>query len=927
MTKKVEPGSPGLTHHISLSDGEKEIGLILSNVKGDADPKVLSRTPLDRTAFKTTTGNSGYSDFDYPWTPIAQQDFSGGRGCLDFDDDTARYADSKAAWAFDGKVTHAPLPKYTTGYRSADSHLPGSLQWTAIMGGQIYLGRKFNASASYNAIYIWLHIRRKGTPPAALTINLCSDNAGIPGNILKTTTITTTNITDVISEFYRSTITSQALTSGIDYWITLTSASGTNVNHWEIGTEYSDGSKQSLNGSTWADTNKIDLYFRVTAADVNKTPILFQYRRALYMVLSPATGAPTLYINGDRGFADSNSGDLTKLNDGTKAWSTNQLAGSVVLIIAGPGSQDPIPYRNVVSNTDKVITLDSAWTTAHTTDTEYVVIGSDVWTEIAGHGLTGPVTGVLVVNNIMYLCQGDAIAIRRGKYDITGAGSYTWAADSTNMANQLCTVLDATVGLLIHKANNSNASGFISTASSEIKEWGVDLIFTYTEDGATTAGSKAVTALITANIRVGMSVSGTGIQPKTVVTSITNGTDITIDKNATATGAPTLTFDTILTYKDEWGRINKILEYGTTKYLWILREGSVFALSGANPNEIPLGEMHAVMSENNGKAACAHNVYLYFNMGGGLERYYNSNLDDVGPDRDEGMPSNRQGTFSQLIGYPGKLFGLYDGGLTNFSSILGYNLTGWHEIYRSPMAGMRITGGVFQTTPGSALNRFWAYVGGDVIWLPFPSLTTEPWKDALMEYTHEAVIESGWAKCGFADIYKFYQSIRTDAQNLVENNQWIEIDYKLDNATDWTTLDKVIFETGVELDFDELFGISGKKMKWRARSQTNNKLLAVRYKAMIIDTISRVPIKFAFSCSYRIKDGGRNLLGDKEDLFTAEEIQNILDEWASTIRPLRMRSKNIMFDNKRVIIDPIPLSLPMDNTEAYIGRLVITMMR
>ena len=94
---KVEPKFRGITHHILLTDGEKEIPLVLSNVKGDADAKVISRTPLDRTAFKTTTGNSGYSDFDYPWTPIAQQDFSGGRGMLDFDDDITRFADSKMA--------------------------------------------------------------------------------------------------------------------------------------------------------------------------------------------------------------------------------------------------------------------------------------------------------------------------------------------------------------------------------------------------------------------------------------------------------------------------------------------------------------------------------------------------------------------------------------------------------------------------------------------------------------------------------------------------------------------------------------------------------------------------------------------------------------------------------------------------------------
>jgi hypothetical protein len=87
MTILVGPDIEQPTHHISLSDGFTTIGLIASNSQGDSNPFAITRAPVTRTAMKTTTGNAKYSDYEPPWTPIAQEDWSGGRGNDDFDKD------------------------------------------------------------------------------------------------------------------------------------------------------------------------------------------------------------------------------------------------------------------------------------------------------------------------------------------------------------------------------------------------------------------------------------------------------------------------------------------------------------------------------------------------------------------------------------------------------------------------------------------------------------------------------------------------------------------------------------------------------------------------------------------------------------------------------------------------------------------------
>ena len=63
------------------------------------------------------------------------------------------------------------------------------------------------------------------------------------------------------------------------------------------------------------------------------------------------------------------------------------------------------------------------------------------------------------------------------------------------------------------------------------------------QSATTTSGSTAVTGLTsTANLTVGMPISGTGIPANATIASITNSTAITISANATAAGTPSLTF-------------------------------------------------------------------------------------------------------------------------------------------------------------------------------------------------------------------------------------------------------------------------------------------------------------------------------------------------------------------------------------------------
>lgn len=859
----VDPDELNPTHHISLTDGTNTIGLIAVDQQLSANPLAITRAPQQRTALKTTTGNQKYSDFEPPWSPQAQDDFSGGRGSKDYESDVTRYADSYRLNSTFGKLICGPQEKMTTGYRAQDFNMPGSVTWQMMKAGASkYIAYKFKASASYTVATISLLIKKVGTPTQPLVVQLCADYAGTPHTVLETGSVTASTVADTTSTWYDFTISPRSILNGWNNWIKVYSAAGTNNDHWLVAVNSAAGyTKISADDTTYAEAT-IDLYFRVRTADTDVQKYIFQYKYSRFMLVNSTTGgAPALYINGDRGVADANTGALGTLVDASKTWTTDEWVGCVVYLTYGVGSNESQPWRNIVSNTDTTLTLDDDWIITHDTTTEYAILGSNKWTLIEGHGMTGLVTSVLPLADNLYFAQGDAINIRRANwYNNSGTATWRYADDGTNKAVHLCAVWDATDGLNVWKSNNKDAAGAKSVAvEGAVSTWG------------------------------------------------------------------NMTFETAITMNDNLGNITGLEEYGNPNTLFIFRAGGVFYIASDKVVEIPLREMHAAIEYTNGIAHTVNNVYLYFNMGkGGIERYYSSNLDDVGPANDEGMPANRDGVVSKMLSYPGRYFAAIDAGASGYSSILVNNLTGWHEIYRAPQAGMRIREIDYESVPGAVSDRLWVCVGDDVIWLHFPSSLMDVQKDTAMRFTHEAVVESAWMYAGLVDIYKFYRSIKLFSENL-SDDLWVEADYKVDDDTTWTVLtDKEVFNTSpvqeIYISPGSTIGVNAKRFKYRLRLYTNDNTKTPEVTSVVIDIISRVPIKYSYALPARLRDADFNLRGERDEQTAMDKI-SILETWANNLTPVTMRCVHAPFDKKTLFIDPPVLTPSAEKSEGYIARI------
>ncbi len=462
MTVRTDPTTK--THHISLTDrAGTTVGLILCDNAGRPDPQFIKQ-PIDRTALKTTSGNGSYSDFNYPYSPITQDDWGGGRAGLDYERDATKYFDGfRINTHRDNKAFLGPQEQYsyghgkTIGYRVPTRYTmfgyPSAtiLQWTS--------------AASYTMARLSLLIKRVGTPTAALALELRkADNT-----LLSTATVTVSNVQDFIAEWYPVPFAA-SIVSGTSYKVVVTSANSDANNRWEFG-----------HATPTTTVDAAYTAFIVEDAEVDDDAILYQYKGQQYIVISRAhiagvtTDAPRIYMNGDRGAADSNSLGKLYLNDATKTWTVNEWAGCTAKIVQGTGKDEVTLYRTIVSNTATALEMDSMWAIAQDTVTEYVILGSSKWREITGHGLTVPVTAVLVVGEVVYFAQGDSVLMRSHR-EYNNAGTWTesdWNAETTYAVHLAYQPL----ANKIWRAQNNDATGIVSVSSATPATYGTDLTF------------------------------------------------------------------------------------------------------------------------------------------------------------------------------------------------------------------------------------------------------------------------------------------------------------------------------------------------------------------------------------------------------------------------------------------------------------------
>lgn len=905
-TIRSAPTEKKITHHVKLSNGGTELGLILCDGRGNPSTQGIRQGKMPNRSLQISQGDPDYSDMELPYTPITQKDWSGGRGNKYFEQDKSRYADGQNTDASKGEVIlgpkatvlelSAPLDDITNSQDESGRFPNPYGSYTILIESmfqyiiKVYWSSRFQWTSANNlgSIKIWLAktnkvkfvIIKHHTIDLSTEAKRDSFNSALLGNFPAGTNLSTYDPTyedcEVVyvsgeysitssdslteysfeipvnmdlNEYYMLSVISlkpitypKLTVFDIDPIFGLNSVSS----GLDIRGIYGNFKLSSMGFGPIEQT----LYLQTTsglgslAYELSPTPTtpgsahFFTIRNTKFVVTSPSDGSAPKL------YMEGYHGYAWDDNNGAleKLFSKNigsEAVGANVKIVGGPGSTELIRWREIESVT--------------TGASGYVTVDS-AW-------------------NIEHTTSTEFAIFGTGQWtEITGHG-LTAAVTDVIVVNDIVYFAQGE-DVAIRRMTFYNNSGVWTP-----KYWTETAKASYLALIQNEEGTQKIWRALS---------SASTVSSSAVV--------------AWADAADILTFGTAITCGNTMYRINGLVAYGTPRIPYVLKQDGFGAISNDIYDQVPLAEFAAVADDNNGRANLQRGVYLFLSMLNGLERYYEGRLDDIGPNRDEGFPNNRNGRISSLLAYPGRMYASIDHP-TGYSSVMLYNDIGWHEIYRSSL-GARIYAIDVQVIDGDKCDRIWIAQEGSITYFP---VAIDPRKQSDYTYSSTGSIETSWINGNFAEIKKFYSSIMVFSENLVAGEQYIRISYKVDDDNnDWTEIDENVDESpSQEVAFPN-HAVYGKRIKLKFTLYTADNLKTPRIKGITIKPVTRLPLKKSWSMTFRIDDSLFDMQSVRSE-NDAYELMAQIESWAdsdTTPTPLLMNVPHLLFNNKYVFVEP-----------------------
>ena len=966
------------SHDLKLTDiNGNELGLILCDKRGKIDPRNINIASMPRTPLRTSQGSTGYDDMEPPYVTEVQQTWMGGRGSSDFKKDRSKFFDS---YRMDTTREYPICGPHETdqsgiGVESLNldiqSPIDGSFAVTTLSNYTNFRVRIENAG-TVNSISI-----RLGNNDVATTFDYCLTvtEAGVaisaPGDLSFTQY---SMVADESEEAYAIFSCNVVVKEGQDLNITIGNYSANMTVYYSMtgddileleqtedcllttesglmlvaGNEADRPDKIEEYTTAWVTDLAFGSIFGSIVYGTNVYMRIFEYKHQAYAIVNATdeTTAPELYINGYRGAAKSNAGNLFKTNTNLTL-TVDELKDNIIYIYNGAGEMELQPWRIIESNTIAgSFTHKDMWNIPHDTTTEFVILGTDTWTKITGHGLTYPVTDVQVCKDYVVFAQGTKAAIRfMREYNNSGTWTRQFSAHASNNGPGADEAIYADlleVGVL------QDGETVLWRARVDDSKVDYSLIGDWDATGSPLSGTMLffdINKRDRDELRIQRAraeddydtdvAKPTEEEDEGYQTSLLRLID-DLTYQITETGSDTFgsgssysgTFDTdnkFLPYYVICGNsksnITGMLMYGQPPIPHILKEDSIGSINNGIYAEIPLPEMDWVRSEINGKANMQFGIYLYFNLAGGMiERYYDMHLDDEGPTRDEGLPRVRQGEISCLMPYPGRYYASINAGLDGYSSILCHNGMGWHEIYRADTIGKMITNMYVQTIPGfDNADILYLSEGTGIVSLPIVINPVKQYDYEFFGYEETGnilpYVESSWIDFGLKDINKFFDKVVifsdcTDTETPKGQEYTTLVYYKIDNQKTWKMAGKGNAYNAQEIELDRNNELYGKRIKLRVAMRSNtSRNETPRLKATVVKAILRLPVKRSWVATF--------LLDPKKDLQdriltdNAGAIYDWLFEKANSdthATPLDMNTNDSITDDKQVFIDPASIN-------------------
>ena len=375
---------------------------------------------------------------------------------------------------------------------------------------------------------------------------------------------------------------------------------------------------------------------------------------------------------------------------------------------------------------------------------------------------------------------------------------------------------------------------------------------------------------------------------------LANAPASTIQSAAPVVYASNLTLSTAKSIGSSEYRINSMISHN--KVMRVIKEDGIYSYidgivqrDGENFSNVP--------DITTGLGVGAQNSALWFGWAHSLVRQIGTSVDDMlnfkrGYD---GMPDDRRGYCSCIVSAVGWLFFVFDGGTSNYSSIMAWNGMGFHEVFRGWAAGVRIRNAFWQANV-NARGRLWFDVGGDLVYIEFPQYAANPLRDSSINYVPEGVIVTATYDAHDQNLYKVLSLLRV----FNAGGGGIEVDYQTNANIDlniWTPLGTATnFSVhDLVLNLGEVF-----RVRFRFRLQTQSTRTAPVLTGWQLSGRQMPLKKYQYLATFKT-DSDQTTFTDEPD-HDPNTLYSQLQTWAEEQTKLTLRSATRSSDSKIVTV-------------------------
>jgi len=225
-------------------------------------------------------------------------------------------------------------------------------------------------------------------------------------------------------------------------------------------------------------------------------------------------------------------------------------------------------------------------------------------------------------------------------------------------------------------------------------------------------------------------------------------------------------------------------------------------------------QMDFPVHPDNGKGTVRWRDSVYIPSGNGIYKYINGNnaavITIVGPDRDDGLPSDKRGAIRNMAGTHNELLVGIDASAapatiastsipyqwishqgstvippdTGYSSILGYNDMGWEVKWQSATSGKGFDS--IHVSDAYSKYRVWWGHNDIVHFMDLPKDIINPSEVSEFSYALQGVHETPWFNAGQSEVDKLALNLRIEAQDLTSTEK-VKVEYATDYSESYTT--------------------------------------------------------------------------------------------------------------------------------------------